>query len=94
MRGHTLLSNATRALRITAIAGAWLAVSGCYSTNSYLLKLDAQDQSKSQLCEQTSNSDRQTCSPLAGQGLEAPGVLAVEIVNSSGDKSYGVRLEN
>lgn len=65
----------------------------CYSTNSYRLKLDAAKDAQSELCERSSDNGTETCKPLAGQALEAPGALAVQIVNTDASKSYTLRIE-
>jgi len=81
-----------RLARVALAGVTTLSLTACYATNSYTLKLDAQQQSKSQLCQRSSASDQETCAPLASQTLEAPGVLAVEVVNTASDKNYTLRL--
>ncbi len=82
-----------RALPWLRAAVLCVVVSGCYATNNYTLKLDATEQSKSQLCERSSHTTQEACEPLAGQTLEAPGVLAVQVIKAQSDRQYNLRLE-
>jgi hypothetical protein len=77
-----------------AVLAAGVPSLGCYATNSYTLKLDGAAPANSQLCERSSRRDSaEVCGPLAGEALEAPGVLAVQVVNTVADEEYTVRLE-
>jgi hypothetical protein len=81
-----------------ALALATGNLAGCYAQNSYLLRIDAAQESRSELCVMKQagaggSLEEQSCEPLASQQLEAPGVLAVEVTNTSASKVYEVRLE-
>ncbi len=86
------LGRALGIAKALALLGGCPLLTACYSTNSYLLKLDAQNQADSRLCELTSDG-KQDCHPIAGQTLEAPGALTVELANTAPEKQYELELE-
>jgi hypothetical protein len=72
---------------------AAIELNACALSNQYLLKVDADDPSASQLClvEKPGTLD---CDPPGGAHLEGPGSLTVRVVNAEEDATYAAKIEN
>jgi hypothetical protein len=70
---------------------------GCHVTSAHHIRFDARDPSKSTLCTRDSDmtpDEEAKCAPLAGQSLEAPGPVSIEVVRYHGDGKLALEVES